>query len=138
MSHVCMRHVTHASAMSYIRTGWRRPIGCLKLQVIFRRRANNYRAVLREMTYTGKASNGSLPPCMYMIRMFGAFITRKKRPSASLQRNVTHCNTLRLNATYCNTLRHTATHCNALQPTATHCNAHTSITRKQRQSIPNS
>jgi len=27
------------------RTGWRRPIGCLKLQVIFRKRATNYRAL---------------------------------------------------------------------------------------------
>ena len=26
-------------------TGWRRPIGCLKLQVIFRKRATNYRAL---------------------------------------------------------------------------------------------
>jgi len=31
-------------------TGWRRPIGCLKLQVIFRKRATNYRALLRKMT----------------------------------------------------------------------------------------
>jgi len=43
-------------------TGWRRPIGCLKLQVIFRKRATNYRALLREMTYTDKASCGSEPP----------------------------------------------------------------------------
>ena len=33
-----------------VSTGWRRPIGCLKLQVIFRKRATNYRALLREMT----------------------------------------------------------------------------------------
>ena len=30
-------------------TGWRRPIRCLKLQVIFRKRAANYRALLRKM-----------------------------------------------------------------------------------------
>jgi len=30
-------------------TRWRRPIGCLKSQVIFRRRATNYRALLRKM-----------------------------------------------------------------------------------------
>ena len=30
--------------------GWRRPRGCLKLQVIFRKRATNYRALLRKMT----------------------------------------------------------------------------------------
>ena len=32
-------------------TGWRRPIGCIKLQVISRKRATNYRALLRKMTY---------------------------------------------------------------------------------------
>jgi len=32
-------------------TRWRRPIGCLKLQVIFRKRAANYRALLRKMTH---------------------------------------------------------------------------------------
>jgi len=30
-------------------TGWRRPIGCLKLQVFFRKRAINYWALLRKM-----------------------------------------------------------------------------------------
>ena len=29
----------------WLDTGWRRPIGCLKLQVIFRKRATNYRAL---------------------------------------------------------------------------------------------
>ena len=33
-----------------------RPIGCLRLQVIFRKRATNYRALLRKMTYKDKAS----------------------------------------------------------------------------------
>ena len=44
-------------------TGWRRLIGCLKLQVIFRKRATNYRALLRKMTYEDKASYDSTPPC---------------------------------------------------------------------------
>jgi len=44
-------------------TGWRRPIGCLKLQVIFRERAANYRALLRKITYKDKASYGSSLPC---------------------------------------------------------------------------
>ena len=43
-------------------TGWRRPIGCLKMQVIFRKRATNYRALLRKMTYKDKASYESSPP----------------------------------------------------------------------------
>ena len=32
-------------------TGWRRPMGCLKLQVIFHKRATNYIALLQKMTY---------------------------------------------------------------------------------------
>ena len=44
-------------------TGWRRPTRWLKLQVIFRKRATNYRALLRKMTYTDKASSASTPPC---------------------------------------------------------------------------
>ena len=43
-------------------TGWRRPIGCLKLQVIVRKRANFNRALLRKMTYNDKASYDSTPP----------------------------------------------------------------------------
>jgi len=43
--------------------GWRRLIGCLNLQVIFRKRATNYRALLRKMTYEDKASYDSTPPC---------------------------------------------------------------------------
>ena len=37
-------------------TGWRRPIGCLKLQVIFRKRATNYKALLQKITNNEKAS----------------------------------------------------------------------------------
>jgi len=44
-------------------TGWRRPIGCLKLQVIFCERATNYGALLRKMTYKDKASYDLMPPC---------------------------------------------------------------------------
>ena len=44
-------------------TGWWRCVGCLQSQVIFRKRAINYRDLLREMTYKDKASYGSLPPC---------------------------------------------------------------------------
>jgi len=45
-------------------TGWRRQIGCLKLQVIVRKRVTNYRALLRKMTYKDKASYESSPPCI--------------------------------------------------------------------------
>ena len=46
-------------------TGWRTPTGCLKLLVIFCKRATNYRALLREMTDNDKASYGSWPPCTH-------------------------------------------------------------------------
>jgi len=42
-------------------TGWRRLIGCLKLLVIFCKRATNYRALLRKVTYADEAFYGSLP-----------------------------------------------------------------------------
>jgi len=44
-------------------TGWRRPIGCLKLQIVFRKRVTNHRALLRKKPYNDKASCGSSPPC---------------------------------------------------------------------------
>jgi len=56
-------HVQYAY-LHCIRTGWRRPIGCLKLQVIFRERATNYRARLRKMTSTDKVSYDFTPPCI--------------------------------------------------------------------------
>jgi len=49
-------------------TEWRRLIGCLKLKVIFRKRATNYRALLRKMTYEDKASCDSTPPCTKSCR----------------------------------------------------------------------
>jgi len=51
--------------VQHLRTGWQRPVGYLKLQVIFRKRATNYRALLRNMTYKDKASYGSSPPCAF-------------------------------------------------------------------------
>ena len=44
-------------------TGWQRCIGCLKLQVSFRKRATNYRVLLRKVTYEDKTPYASLPPC---------------------------------------------------------------------------
>ena len=35
-------------------TGWRRPIGSPKLQIIFHKRATKYRSLLRKMTYKDK------------------------------------------------------------------------------------
>ena len=44
--------------------GWQRLIACLKLQVIFRKRATNYMTLLRKLTYEDKASYDSTPPCI--------------------------------------------------------------------------
>ena len=73
-SHVWMSHVAHMnesrrtcewvmSQQLIVHTGWRKPINCLKLQVIFRKKAINYGALLREMTYQDKACYTSSPPC---------------------------------------------------------------------------
>ena len=56
-------HGTSTHTPRHPTTGWRRLIGCLKLQVIFRKRATNCRALLRKMTYKDKASYDSTPPC---------------------------------------------------------------------------
>jgi len=48
--------------------GWRRLVGCLKLRVIFSKRATNYRALLRKMIYEDKASYDSTPPCMSYLQ----------------------------------------------------------------------
>jgi len=45
-------------------TGWRRLIGCPKLQIIFHKRATKYRALLPKMTYSDKGSYESWPPCI--------------------------------------------------------------------------
>jgi len=50
------RPVMSHSLILLFPTGWQRPIGCLKLQVIFRKRATNLRALLRKTTYKDKAS----------------------------------------------------------------------------------
>jgi len=48
-------------------TGWPRLIECLTLQGIFRKRATNYRALLRKMTSKDKASYGSSPPSVCVV-----------------------------------------------------------------------
>jgi len=44
-------------------TGRRRLIGSSKLQIIFHKRATEYRSLLRKMTYRDKGSYESSPPC---------------------------------------------------------------------------
>ena len=87
-THDCNTLLQHTTA-THDRKGWRRLRGCLKLQVIFRERATNYRALWRKVTYEDKASCDSTPPC-----------------STRLQHTTYYCNTLHTTAThykYCNT-----------------------------------
>jgi len=53
-------------------TGYRRLIGCLKLRVIFRKRATNIRALLRKMTCKDKASYGFPQPCKTLRKVAGS------------------------------------------------------------------
>ena len=67
-----MQVYTCVDVRIYIHKGtfWRRPVECIKMQVIFRKRAIMYRALLRKMTYKDKASYGSSPPCMRRTYVF--------------------------------------------------------------------
>jgi len=68
-AHILQYTTTHCSTrfLQILRndmvTGWRKCIGCLKLQVSFWKRATNYGALLWKMTYKEKASYESSPPC---------------------------------------------------------------------------
>jgi len=66
MKHTYMStwHTLAQPQMTYT-IGWRRPMGCLKLQVIFRKKATHHRAFLRGKIHNDKASYGSLPPCRW-------------------------------------------------------------------------
>jgi len=67
-------------------TGWRRLIGCLKLQVIFRKKATNYRALLRKITYKDEASYDATPPCIELtFENFYQLKHRKKSKKKLLQ-----------------------------------------------------
>jgi len=73
------------SHIVYNTTGWRRLIGCLELQVIFRKRATNYRALLQKMTYGDKASYDSTPPCT-TERLYPVY-----NSCVLLQQSILHC-----------------------------------------------
>ena len=62
-------------------TGWRRCIGCIKMQASFGKRATNYRALWRKMKYQDKASYASSPPCTSRdtSEKFGNWAGRKKK-----------------------------------------------------------
>ena len=135
-------------------TGWRSLIGCLKLQVIFRKRATNYRALWRKITCKDKASSESTPPCSIIWGAASKWATQtadcnilRHTPThcsapnntgvstapdsllATLQHAATRCNTLQHVATRCSKLQHTASHCITLQRTAKHWTTHVSLAR---------
>jgi len=58
--------------------------GCLKLQVIFRQRATNYKALLRKMTHKDKASYGSSPRHPFTTGCRHIFYTQVQLPSHHL------------------------------------------------------
>jgi len=68
-----LRIYTHCIHVHSV-TGWRRPIGCLKLQLIFRNRATIYKALLQKKTYKDKASYDSTPPCNTSIQCVWSFV----------------------------------------------------------------
>jgi len=61
-------------------TRWRRVLGCLKLQVIFCRRAANSRGCLQKMTYQDKASCDSRPPCNKHVDSVLAHVKMLRKP----------------------------------------------------------
>ena len=68
---VCIQSIwCFVNTHTYKSNGYRvakTPIRCLKLQVIFHKRATNYRALCRKMTCSDTTSYGASPPCtMYM------------------------------------------------------------------------
>ena len=55
-THICMGHERCAESYRVAKTQ--------ELQVVFRKRATNHRALLRKMTYEDKAHYASPPPCI--------------------------------------------------------------------------
>ena len=69
------QHFTPSTYLAYahefcrfvmIGTEWRRPIECLKLQIIFGKRATDHRSFLQKITYEDKASYACSSPCIYV------------------------------------------------------------------------
>jgi len=92
--------------------GWQRPIWCLKLQVIFRKRATDYRAHLQKMTSKDKASYVSTPPCtppaiLLHHRLFHTF------PLCPAW-GIAHCIELLCVAVWCRVLQCVAVCCSVL------------------------
>jgi len=103
----------------YINTGWWRPIGCLKLQVIFRKRVTNCRALLRKITYEQEAPSVTTPPCMCMCTYKSNVCLYVE--SRHTSRHITHVST----CTHTHTHTHTHMYARAHAQTHIHTPAHT-------------
>ena len=95
-----MRHISSVTA------GRRRLIARHKSQVIFHKRATNYRALLRKMTCKVKTSYGSSPPCI--ARDVSAVIHRGSWQSRFPEIPGHHMVIWRLTQSICRTLSKTA------------------------------
>ena len=145
----CARLLPHliSARTRMCHTRWRRLTGCLKLQVIFRKRAINYRALLQEMTYKDKASYGFSPPCIayniyvsvyvYIYASCHTYVSMvislsisSRAPDRMWKCTATHCNALPHT-----TLQHSATHSHILQRTATRCNTPAQPTARSAESV---
>ena len=131
-------------------------LGCLELQVSFRKRATNYKALLRKMTQ----EDLTMYTCVFLITYTlliihvkpmkkkmkrGKRVIRIKKSDQGASQSVAvaeRCSVLQCVAVCFNVLQyvavccsmlqcalqHTATHCNTLHYTATHCNTWRQVT----------
>jgi len=88
--HVPTAICTCTQYLCVMHTGWRRPIGCLKLQVNFRKRATKNRVLLREMTYKF-ATLYRVSQCMFHTICMGipVHVSAPKVDSISVPSNFT-------------------------------------------------
>jgi len=110
-------------------------MGCRKLQVIFRKRATNYRALCLALylacdlrptnhepvygiRHIGERIRGCASAVLRVCNMIELVHAKLTHTYAAIY--TTHCNTLQHTAIHCNTLQHTAAHRNTLQHIATH------------------
>ena len=100
------------------------------MQVIFRKRVTNYRAVLREMTYEDKASCDSTPPCIECEMHFFRMCVSSK-VCAALQSHKIKIRIYTKMNTDIHAYTHTHTH-NTHTHAHTHTHTHTPGTWRQR------
>jgi len=127
LQHTCCNTLQHTAAHVFS-TGWRRPIGCLQLQVTFRKRATNYRALFREMTYKDNAFYGCSPPynvlssthllrCVAVYRRVSLFVAVCCACCSVMQHVAACCSVLHdsCDAVCCSMMQYVAVCCSMLQ-----------------------